>query len=80
MSGMYAGVSILAAVRHQMLHGEGQHIDISMLDTHVSWLANQGMSYLATGELPTRLGNMHPSIVPYQVMPSADGYFVPVGR
>ena len=76
MSGMYAGVSILAAVRHQMLKGEGQHIDISMLDTHVSWLANQGMSYLATGELPTRLGNMHPSIVPYQVMPSADGYFV----
>jgi len=76
MSGMYAGVSILAAVRHQMLTGEGQHVDISMLDVHVSWLANQGMSYLATGEIPVRLGNMHPSIVPYQVMPSADGYFV----
>ena len=76
MSGMYAGVSILAAVRHQALTGEGQQVDISMLDVHVSWLANQGMSYLATGEVPERLGNNHPSIVPYQVMPSADGYFV----
>ena len=76
MSGMYAGVSILAAVRHQALTGEGQQIDVSMLDVHVSWLANQGMSYLATGAVPARLGNMHPSIVPYQVMPSADGYFV----
>jgi crotonobetainyl-CoA:carnitine CoA-transferase CaiB-like acyl-CoA transferase len=76
MAGMYAGMSILAAVRHQQLTGEGQHIDISMLDTHVAWLANQGMNYLATGENPPRLGNMHPNIVPYQVMPSADGYFV----
>ena len=76
MAGMYAGMSILAAVRHQQLTGEGQHIDISMLDTHVAWLANQGMNYLATGEIPPRLGNNHPNIVPYQVMPSADGYFV----
>lgn len=76
MSGMYATVSILAALRHQMTSGQGQHVDISMLDVHVSWLANQGMSYLATGELPPRLGNNHPSIVPYQVMPSADGFFV----
>jgi len=76
MAGMYAGMSILAAVRHQQLTGEGQHIDISMLDTHVAWLANQGMNYLATGENPTRLGNLHPNIVPYQVMPSSDGYFV----
>jgi crotonobetainyl-CoA:carnitine CoA-transferase CaiB-like acyl-CoA transferase len=76
MSGMYAGMSILAAVRHQQITGEGQHIDISMLDTHVAWLANQGMSYLATGEVPERLGNNHPSIVPYQVMPSSDGHFV----
>ena len=76
MAGMYAGTSILAAVRHQMLTGKGQHIDISMLDVHVAWLANQGMNYLATGENPTRLGNLHPNIVPYQVMPSSDGYFV----
>jgi len=76
MSGMYASVAILAAVRHQQLTGEGQHVDISMLDAHVAWLANQGMNYLATGQNPERLGNQHPNIVPYQVMPSADGYFV----
>ena len=76
MSGMYAGVAILAAVRHRHLTGEGQHVDISMLDAHVAWLANQGMNYLATGENPPRLGNQHPNIVPYQVMPAADGYFV----
>ena len=76
MSGMYASVGILAAVRHQQLTGEGQHVDISMLDAHVAWLANQGMNYLATSENPPRLGNQHPNIVPYQVMPSADGYFV----
>ena len=76
MSGMYAAVGVLAAVRHQATTGKGQHVDISMLDTHVAWLANQGMNYLATGENPERLGNQHPNIVPYQVMPSADGYFV----
>jgi crotonobetainyl-CoA:carnitine CoA-transferase CaiB-like acyl-CoA transferase len=76
MSGMYATVGILAAVRHQEKTGQGQHIDISMLDAHVARLANQGMNYLATGTNPDRLGNQHPNIVPYQVMPSADGYFV----
>jgi len=76
MSGMYAAVGVLAAVRHQEKTGQGQHIDISMLDAHVAWLANQGMNYLATGQNPERLGNQHPNIVPYQVMPSADGYFV----
>lgn len=76
MAGMYATVGILAAVRHQVKTGEGQFIDIGMLDTHVGWLANQGMNYLATGENPERLGNQHPNIVPYQVMPTADGYIV----
>jgi crotonobetainyl-CoA:carnitine CoA-transferase CaiB-like acyl-CoA transferase len=76
MSGMYAAVGVLAAVRHQEKTGQGQHIDISMLDAHVAWLANQGMNYLATGQNPERLGNQHPNIVPYQVMPSTDGYFV----
>ena len=54
--------------------GEGQQIDIGMLDTHVAWLANQAMNYLATGENPPRLGNEHPNIVPYQVFATADGY------
>ena len=76
MSGMYAAVGILAAVHDRRRTGEGQHVDVAMLDTHVAWLANQGMNYLATGENPPRLGNQHPNIVPYQVMPSADGYFV----
>ena len=47
-----------------------------MLDTHVAWLANQGMNYLSTDENPERLGNQHPNIVPYQVMPTSDGYIV----
>ena len=76
MAGMYAAVAILAAVRHRAETGGGQYLDISMLDAHVAWLANQGMNYLATGHNPERLGNQHPNIVPYQVMPSADGYFV----
>ena len=76
MAGMYACVGILAAVRHKQLTGEGQFIDISMLDAHVAWLANQGMNFLATGENPEWLGNNHPNILPYQVMPTADGYIV----
>ena len=76
MAGMYATVGILAAVRHQSETSEGQFIDIGMLDTHIGWLANQGMNYLATGENPDRIGNMHPNILPYQVMPTVDGYIV----
>ncbi len=76
MAGMYAAVATLAAVRHRERTGEGQFIDIGMLDTHVAWLANQGMNYLATGENPPRLGNQHPNIVPYQVVPTADGHIV----
>ncbi len=76
MAGMYSAVAILAALRHREATGVGQHIDIGMLDTHVGWLANQGMNYLGTGENPDRLGNLHPNIVPYQVMPTADGYIM----
>ena len=76
MAGMFASVGILAAVRHQAETGKGQFIDIGMLDTHVAWLANQGMNYLSTDKNPERLGNQHPNIVPYQVMPTADGYIV----
>jgi crotonobetainyl-CoA:carnitine CoA-transferase CaiB-like acyl-CoA transferase len=76
MAGMYASIGILAALRHRDNTGKGQNIDISMLDAHVAWLANQGMNYLSTGESPERLGNQHPNILPYQVMPTNDGYFV----
>ncbi len=75
-AGLYGCIGVLAALRHREQTGQGQQIDIGMLDTHVAWLANQGMNYLATGENPKRLGNDHPNIVPYQVFPTADGYIV----
>jgi crotonobetainyl-CoA:carnitine CoA-transferase CaiB-like acyl-CoA transferase len=75
-AGLYGCIGILAALRHRERTGQGQQVDIGMLDTHAAWLANQGMNYLATGENPTRLGNQHPNIVPYQVFPTADGHIV----
>jgi crotonobetainyl-CoA:carnitine CoA-transferase CaiB-like acyl-CoA transferase len=75
-AGLYGCIGILAALRHRDATGLGQHIDIGMLDTHVAWLANQAMNYLATGENPPRLGNQHPNIVPYQVFATADGHMV----
>jgi crotonobetainyl-CoA:carnitine CoA-transferase CaiB-like acyl-CoA transferase len=75
-AGLYGCIGVLAALRHREATGQGQQIDIGMLDTHVAWLANQGMNYLATGENPPRLGNQHPNIVPYQVFPTADGFMV----
>jgi crotonobetainyl-CoA:carnitine CoA-transferase CaiB-like acyl-CoA transferase len=75
-AGLYGCIGVMAALRHRDATGQGQQIDIGMLDTHVAWLANQGMNYLATGENPVRLGNQHPNIVPYQVVPTADGYMV----
>ena len=75
-AGLYGCIGVLAALRHRAETGRGQQVDIGMLDTHVAWLANQGMNYLATGEDPPRLGNDHPNIVPYQVFASADGHIV----
>ena len=75
-AGLYGCIGILAALRHRERTGEGQRIDIGMLDTNVAWLANQAMNYLATGENPPRLGNQHPNIVPYQVFATTDGHIV----
>ena len=75
MSGMFASVAVTAALRHAAVTGQGQYIDIGMLDTQVAWLANAGMNYLYTGDLG-RLGNAHPNIVPYQVFKTADGHMV----
>ena len=75
-AGLYGCIGILAAVNHRHGTGEGQQIDIGMLDTHVAWLANQGMNHLATGENPPRLGNQHPNISPYQEYPTQDGYLI----
>lgn len=76
MTGMYAVTGILAALRHAEATGQGQQIDLALLDTQVGWLANQAMNYLVGGVLPQRQGSAHPNIVPYQVMPSADGHFM----
>jgi crotonobetainyl-CoA:carnitine CoA-transferase CaiB-like acyl-CoA transferase len=75
-AGLYGCIGVLAALNHRNATGEGQRIDIGMLDTHVAWLANQGMNYLATGENPPRLGNQHPNIAPYQEFPTRDGYII----
>ncbi|MDQ7063450.1 MAG: CaiB/BaiF CoA-transferase family protein [candidate division KSB1 bacterium] len=73
-AGLYAAGSILAALHHRERTGVGQVIDISLLDAQVSWLANVGMNYLVSGQIPRRYGNAHPNIVPYEVFPTADGY------
>ena len=75
-AGLYGCIGILAAVNHRNATGEGQQVDIGMLDTHVAWLANQGMNFLATKENPPRLGNQHPNISPYQEFPTQDGYII----
>lgn len=72
MTGMYAAVGILAALRHRQASGSGQHIDISLLDTQIAWLVNAGTNFLAQKKVPPRLGNGHPNIVPYQVFSTAD--------
>jgi crotonobetainyl-CoA:carnitine CoA-transferase CaiB-like acyl-CoA transferase len=74
--GMYAAVAILAALRHRDATGHGQWIDMALLDTQVAWLVNEGMNYLLSGQVPRRLGNEHPNIVPYKVFESRDGYVI----
>jgi crotonobetainyl-CoA:carnitine CoA-transferase CaiB-like acyl-CoA transferase len=71
-AGVYSTVGILAALNSRNATGEGAYIDMALLDTQVSVLANQGMNYLVSGTPPRRLGNAHPNIVPYQVFPAAD--------
>ena len=75
-TGLYATVAILAALRHAEATGQGQHIDMALLDCQTSVLANQAANFLVSGKAPTRLGNAHPNIAPYQVFPSADGHIV----
>ena len=76
MCGMYAATNILAALRHRDRTGEGQHIDVCLLDTQVAWLVNEGTNYLVSGEVPKPLGNEHPNIVPYKVFPTPDGHVI----
>ncbi len=76
MCGMYASTAILAALRHRDRTGEGQHIDIALVDTQMAWLINEGTNYLVSGQPPKRRGNQHPNIVPYQVFEVADGHII----
>jgi crotonobetainyl-CoA:carnitine CoA-transferase CaiB-like acyl-CoA transferase len=77
LTGLYAGNAILAALAHRdrggLRSGEGQHIDLALLDVQVACLANQALNYLVSGTAPKRMGNAHPNIVPYQDFPTADG-------
>ena len=76
MCGMYATVGILAALRHRDQSGEGQHIDVALVDSQIAWLINEGVNHLTTGHNPQRRGNGHPNIVPYQVFETADGHVI----
>ena len=76
MTGMYATVAVLAALAWREKFGKGQYIDLALLDTQVSWLANQAMNYLIGGVVPKRAGNAHQNIVPYGVFPTRDGHMI----
>ena len=76
LTGMYSATGVISALLHRERTGEGQHIDMALLDVQVAVLANQNMNYLTTGTPPKRYGNAHPNIVPYQVFKTRDGSFV----
>ncbi len=76
MCGMYATVGILAALRHRDLTGEGQQIDLALVDAQIAWLINEGVNYLTSGDVPQRRGNGHPNIVPYDVYETSDGHVI----
>ncbi len=76
MCGMYATIGILAALRHRDQTGEGQHIDVALVDTQMAWLINEGTNFLTSGNVPERRGNGHPNIVPYDVFEANDGHII----
>ncbi|UWR16273.1 CaiB/BaiF CoA-transferase family protein [Sulfitobacter sp. M368] len=76
MCGMYATIGVLAALRHRDQTGEGQHIDLSLVDSAMAWLINEGTNFLTSGNLPERRGNAHPNIVPYDAFECRDGHIL----
>lgn len=74
-AGQNAVIAILAALQARHLTGAGQHLDISLFDSELGWLANVASNYLISGKLPKRHGNAHPNIVPYQSFQASDGWF-----
>jgi formyl-CoA transferase len=76
MTGMYASIAVLAALNHRERTGEGQYIDMALLDVQVAMLANMNMNFLTTGQSPKRWGNAHANIVPYQTFATSDGHII----
>ena len=76
LTGLYASTAILAALQAREHTGRGQHIDLALLDVQVACLANQGMNYLYSGNVPERMGNSHPNTLPYQDFPTLDGHMI----
>ncbi len=75
-TGVYSVIGILAALQRRERTGKGGYVDTALVDSTVGVLANQAMNYLASGDVPKRIGNAHPNIVPYQVFPVADGHII----
>lgn len=75
-TGLYATIGVLAALHHRDKTGEGQYLDLALLDTQVAVLANQALNFLVGGKAPKRLGNAHPNIVPYQTFATEDGFII----
>jgi crotonobetainyl-CoA:carnitine CoA-transferase CaiB-like acyl-CoA transferase len=75
-TGLYATIGVLAALHHRDKTGEGQYLDLALLDSQVAVLANQALNFLVGGKAPKRLGNAHPNIVPYQTFATADGFII----
>lgn len=75
-TGLYSVIAIQAALRHAEATGQGQFIDMALLDTQVSVLGNQNLNYLVSGKAPVQMGNAHMNIAPYEVLPVKDGFFI----
>ena len=75
-TGIYASTGILAALHQREKTGKGQMVDMALFDVAVATMANQAMNFLASGKAPSRMGNAHPNIVPYQVFDCSDGYII----
>ena len=78
-AGLFACSAILAALHYREKTGEGQYIDMALLDAQVAWLANQASNYLISGKVPRRMGNAHPNIVPYEAYETKDGTYIALG-
>ncbi len=75
-TGLYSVIAIQAALRHAEATGQGQYVDMALLDTQVSVLGNQNLNYLVSGTAPVQMGNAHMNIAPYEVLPVRDGFFI----